>query len=134
MTGAWETVGQHPYFSEAELHGEVHFEWIEGGAFMKMTSTIDHPKFPDGVSIFGSDNERDKIYILYFDERGVSRQLDFSMEGKQFKWWHDSTEFAQRFTVDVSEDRNTMVGHGHMRRNGGDWEKDLDLTYTRVTK
>src|SRR5882724_9048808 len=76
LIGEWQTTGLHPYFPDAKLHGRVSFEWIEGEAFVMMRSEIDHPKFPDGVAIFGSDDEAQTYYMIYFDERGISRKYD----------------------------------------------------------
>jgi hypothetical protein len=129
LVGEWHTTGTHPYFPEAELHGRVVVEWIEGGAFLRMRSEIDHPKFPDGVAIFGSDDEAGTYYQIYFDERGISRKYDVSVSGNQIKWWRDDAHFSQRFTMTIEKDR--LVTTGEMSRDGGDWEKDLSLTYTR---
>ena len=130
LVGTWNTVGTHPFFPNTQLHGHTEFEWIEGGAFLKMSSAIDHPEFPDGLAIFGSDNESGEICMLYFDERGVSRKQNVKIEDNIWKWWRDDTKFSQRFTITI-ENGQTMTGKGEMRREGSDWEKDLDLTYTR---
>jgi hypothetical protein len=31
----------------------------------------------------------------------------------------------------IADDGKTIVGRGEMRRNGGVWEPDLELTYSR---
>jgi hypothetical protein len=130
LVGEWRTTGTHPYFPDVELHGRVSFAWIEGGAFLMMRSEIDHPKFPDGVAIFGSDDQAQTYYMLYFDERGVSRKQDVSIREGQLKWWRDDPHFSQRYIMDLSQDR--LVSSGEMSRDGGEWEKDLSLTYERV--
>jgi hypothetical protein len=132
LVGEWQTVGSHPYFPDTELHGRVSFEWIEDGAFLLTRSEIDHPKFPDGIAVFGSDNESGQITMLYFDERNVSRIQNVKIEGNVWQWWRDDPKFSQRYTIKISEDKNTMIGKGEMRRQGSDWEGDLSLTYTRV--
>jgi hypothetical protein len=132
LVGQWKTVGVHPLMPGVSLHGQVTVEWIEGGAYLRMYAEIDHPKFPTGLAIFGSDNDSGQIIILYFDERKVSRKYDFSMEGQQWKWWRNDPQSSQRFTVEIADDGNTMVSKGEMRRNNAAWEGDLALTYTRI--
>jgi hypothetical protein len=96
-------------------------------------SELDHPEFPNGIVIIGSDNQSNQITMLYFDEREISRHYNFTIAGNQWKWWRDEPKFSQRFTVQISEDGNTMLGKGEMCRDGKTWEGDLDLTYTRIT-
>ncbi len=131
LIGEWQTVGSHPYLPGTVLHGRVSFGWLEGGAFLIMHSEIDNPKFPDGVAIFGSDDVEKKFFMLYFDERGVSRKYDVTIEGNQFKWWRDDPSFSQRMTITIEEDGKKMISRGEMSRDGAPWEKDLELTYTR---
>jgi hypothetical protein len=126
LVGVWKTTGTHPYFPDAALQGRASFEWIEGGAFLMMRSEIDHPKFPDGIAIYGSDDEAGTYYMIYFDERGVSRKYDVSITDGQIKWWRDSPHLSQRFTM------SKMASRGEMSQDGGKWEKDLSLTYTRL--
>jgi hypothetical protein len=38
-----------------------------------MHSEIDEPEIPSGIAIIGSDDATDEFFMLYFDERGVSR-------------------------------------------------------------
>jgi len=130
LIGEWQATGIHPYFPDSELHGRVSFEWIEDGAFLMMRSELDHPKFPDGIAIFGSDDVAQAYYMLYFDERGVSRKHDVSITEAQLKWWRDDPDFSQRFTIDIAGDR--LVSSGEMSRDGGEWEKDLSLTYKKL--
>jgi hypothetical protein len=129
LVGEWQTTGTHPYFPDAELHGRASFGWIEGGAFLMHRSEIDHLEFPAGVQIFGSDDKAGTYYMLHFDERGISRKYDVSITKSQLKWWRDDTEFSQRFTMEIKGDR--LVSTGEMSRDGGEWEKDLSLTYTK---
>jgi hypothetical protein len=68
--------------------------------------------------------------MLHFDERGTSRKYDVSIMENQLKWWRDDAEFSQRFTMDITKDK--LVTTGEMSRNGGEWEQDLSLTYTRA--
>lgn len=130
LVGHWQSTGTHPYIPDQKLHGRVSFEWIEGGAFLLMRSEIDHPQFPDGVGVFGSDDEAGTYYQIYFDERGTSRKYDVSITNSQLKWWRDDQHFSQRYTMSLSP--NKLVGQGQMSRHGGEWENDLSMTCTKI--
>lgn len=130
LVGEWRTVGSHPYFSGTELHGRVTVEWIEGGAFLLIRSEIDHPEFPDGIAIFGSDDNAGTYYQIYFDERGISRKYKVDISGSQLKWWRDDPHLSQRFTMTLEQDK--LVSYGEMSRDDGEWEKDLSLIYERI--
>ncbi|GCE15528.1 hypothetical protein KTT_53870 [Tengunoibacter tsumagoiensis] len=97
-----------------------------------MHTEIDHPSFPDGVAIFGSDDVAKTYFQLYFDERGISRKYNITMTGNQFKWWRDEPSFSQRVTMTIEDNGNKMESQGEMSREGAAWEKDLALTYVRL--
>lgn len=122
----------HGHLPGVTLHGQTSFEWIEGGAFLSMHARLDDPRFPSHVAIFGSDDARGEYYLLTFDERGVSRKYDVSFENNVLKWWRNTPEFSQRYTWTPVDDGDTIIGKGEMSKDGLSWEKDLDLTYTRV--
>jgi hypothetical protein len=132
LAGDWATVGSHPYLENITLHGRASFEWLHGGAFLIMRTEIDEPGIPSAIAIFGSDDSRGEITMLYFDERGVSRRQEVSMTGNVLRWWRNTPAFSQRFSGTISDDGRTIVGKGEMSRDGGPWEPDLQLTYTRV--
>ena len=70
--------------------------------------------------------------MLSFDERGVSRKSDLSFENNVLKWWRNAPEISQRYTWTIVDDGDTIIVKGEMSKDGLSWEKDLDLTYTRV--
>jgi hypothetical protein len=132
LVGKWDTVGTHPLFPDTTFHGHTSFEWLEGGAFLMMHSEIEEPGIPSGVAIFGCDVPTGEGAMLYFDERGVSRKYDWTLEGNVWKWWRDAPGFWQRFTGTIVNDGRTIIGKGELSKDGSTWEKDLELTYTRV--
>ena len=134
LVGVWNTVGTHPYFPETILHGCTSFEWLEDGAFLIVHSQIYETEtgVPTGVAIFGSDDTTGEYFMLYFDERGVSRKYDVKLQGNVWQWWRNAPGFSQRFTNTIADDGNTIIGKGEMSKDGSTWEKDLELTYTRV--
>ena len=99
---------------------------------MIMRSEIDEPRFPNGIEIVGSDDVAKKFFMLHFDERGVSRKYDVTIAGNQLKWWRDEPSFSQRNVITIEDDGNKILSKGEMSRDGAAWEKDLELTYTRI--
>jgi hypothetical protein len=132
LVGEWNTVGTHPYVPGTTFHGRTSFEWLEGGAFLIMHSEIDEPGIPSGIAIFGSDDSTKEYYMLYFDERGVSRKYEVTLDNNIWKWWRNDPKFSQRFTGTIVDDGRTIISKGELSRDGKSWEKDLELTYTRV--
>lgn len=132
LIGEWKTVGSHPYVTDTVLHGLASFEWLEGGAFLILRSEIDEPRFPQGIEIFGSDDVEKKFFMLHFDERGVSRKFDVTVNDNKITWLRDDPGFSQNYILTIKDNGNTLINNGKMSRNGGVWEKDLVLTYTRV--
>ncbi len=133
LVGEWKTEGTHPYVTDKILHGQATFEWICGGAFLLMRSEInDDPRFPDGIAILGSDDTTGKYFMIYFDERNVSRKQDVTLKDNVFTWERMTPEFSQRMVLTIQDGDNTIVSKGEMSINGGPWESDLCLTYTRI--
>lgn len=132
LVGTWNTVGTHPLVPGTTFHGRTTFAWIEGGAFLIMRSEIDEPEIPSGIAILGTDDAAGECSMLYFDERGVSRRYEVSFRDDEWQWWRDSPDFSQRCVVTIAADGRTMTSRGQLSRDGGRWEPDLQLTYTRA--
>ena len=132
LIGNWNTTGTHGLVPDIILHGRTSFEWLEGGAFLMMRSEIDDPRFPSTVAIFGSDDSAEEYYMLTFDERGVSRKYEVTLQDNLWKWWRDAAGFFQRYQATIADDGNTIIGKGEVSKDGLTWEKDLDLTYERA--
>src|SRR5262245_33421867 len=79
LIGNWNTTGTHPRIPNTSLHGRTSFDWLEGGAFLMMHSEIDEPGIPSSIAIFGSDDATEEYFMLYFDERGVSRKYEVTL-------------------------------------------------------
>ncbi len=132
LIGEWKTTGTHPLVPGKTFHGHASFEWIEGGAFLLSRTDMDEPEIPSGVAIFGSDNQAHAYYLIYFDERGISRKYDVFIKDRIIETSRTTPEFSQKMTLTISSDGNTIESKGEMSREGGAWEGDLSLTYTRV--
>jgi hypothetical protein len=130
--GRWSTQGTHPQFPDTVLHGSANFAWMEGGAFLIMHAQIDHDKFPDTISVFGSDDKLGGLYMLSFDERGVSRKQEVAIQGNVLRWWRNAPGFSQRYTFTFADDGDTIISKGELSKDHVSWERDLDLTYTRI--
>src|SRR5215207_1755205 len=94
LVGTWITVGTHPLVPGTTFHGQTTFDWLEGGAFLRMRSQIDEPEIPSGTAVFGSDDATGECSMLYFDERGVSRRYEISVRDNARKWWRDAPGFS----------------------------------------
>jgi hypothetical protein len=91
---------------------------------------MEDPELPEGVAVFGTDSDEGTCTMLYFDERGVARTYDVELHEDGFTWSRDA-KFAQSFRVTFASDGRTMASEGKMKRDGGPWEPDLSMTYTR---
>lgn len=132
LVGKWETSGSHPLMPGVSLHGHTTFEWAEGGPFLIMRSEIDEPGIPSGVAIIGSDDAMKRYFMLYFDERGISRQYEVSIKNNKFKWWREAPGFSQRMTGTISSDGKSIVSKGELSKDGKTWDMDLQLEYSRI--
>lgn len=132
LIGDWTTTGSHPLAPDTTLHGRSSFRWLEGGAFLIWHSQIDHKDFPAGTAIFGSDDATGECFILYYDERKVSRKYNVSLEGSVLTWWRDAPGFSQKYTWTFADGGDTIIGKGQLCKDGTTWEDDLDLNFTRV--
>lgn len=132
LVGEWKTVGTHPQLPGVTLHGQVSFEWIEDGAFLLMHSAVEEEGIPSGIALFGSDDASDVASMLYFDERGVSRIYQTTLDGNIWKAWRNAPGFSQRFTGTLEDNNNTIQLVTELARDDVNWARDLVQTYTRA--
>lgn len=132
LIGEWTTMGTHPLVPNTTLHGHASFIWMEGGAFLMWCSEINKEGFPTGIAIFGSDDATGKYFMMYFDERKVSRKYEVSLQDGVLKWWRDAPDFSQKYTWTITDDGDTMIAEGQLSKDGTTWEKDLEQTFTRI--
>jgi hypothetical protein len=132
LIGRWRTEGTHPDVPDTTFHGRSSFQWGEGGAFLIMHSEIDEAEIPSGVAIFGSDDGAERIYMLYFDERAVSRKFDVTVGVKEVTCRRDHPKFSQIMRLRIDGGGERLIGSGRRSEDGAAWQDDLSLTYTRV--
>ena len=129
LIGRWRTTGTHPGETDSALTGQTSFEWHLGGAFILMRQQVDDERFPDGLTLFGSDDGSGAIRIIYFDERGVSRHFEVSVGDGCVTWERDDPKLAQRLTITRRDAGRSLVSKGRMRENGGAWQDDLSQSF-----
>jgi hypothetical protein len=132
IVGEWSTTGTHPAFPGVILLGRVSFAWQDGGAFLVWRSEIYDPRFPDGIAIVGSDDEAGTIFISYFDERGISRKYDVTVDDDGFTMQRMDAKFSQRMVFTIGARDSRIVSKGEMSREGAAWEDDLSQTFERL--
>jgi len=132
LVGKWNSVGTHPLLPGETLHGYNSFDWLEGGAFLIWRTSVEHDAFPKGIAIFSCDDSTKEGVMIYFDDRGVSRNYNWSFSGSILKWWRNAPGFSQRYSWTITDNGNTIIGKGELSKDGSNWEKDLDLNYTRM--
>ena len=87
FVGEWRLLGTHPYLPNRTLHGQATFEWLEGGAFLIWRMHIEESEIPDGIAVFGTDDESTEGAMIYFDVRGVSREYRWTISGNEWRWF-----------------------------------------------
>jgi hypothetical protein len=120
-----------------DIGARVTFEWMGQQAFLIERWTIPIPEAPDGLAIIGWDEGRSTFLQHYFDTRGVARVYEMSFEGGVWKLERSKPdfspfEFSQRFTGTLTDDGRRIEGIWEIAHDHATWEKDFDLTYTRV--
>jgi len=131
LVGAWTVVATHPEMPGTTFHGRATFRWLEQGAFLVMHWAFDEPGVPSCIAVFGTDDVLGGCYMLYFDERGVSRKYDVALRDGVWTWKRDAPGFDQRFTGRFSDDGATIDGRSELRRDGVTWADDLAVKFTR---
>lgn len=131
FVGDWDMQGVHPQLPDP-VRGHASFQWIEEGAFLLWETYFEQPLPPNAIAVINRDDSTGSCSVLYFDERGVSRIYEMTLEDGVWRMWRNTPGFLQRTTGEISDDRNTITVHGELSKDGSTWEQDLDMVYTRV--
>ena len=153
LVGAWTTEATHPAMPGVLVHGTADMAWLEGGRFLCVRSTNDHPDFPDALAVIGdmgedrvggdetaagadagADADAARLQMHYFDSRGVFRVYETNIDETAWRWWRDAPSFSQRFTGAIAADGSTIVGHSQLCKDDIRWSDDLQITYRRVDR
>lgn len=125
LVGTWDVELVFPVDPPGTLHVQAVFDWLEGGAFVI-------ERLGGSVWIIGPDDTNETYSVLYYDDRGVSRVYQMSLNNGVWKLWRDAPGFSQRFEGKFSDDDNTITAHWEKSSDGSTWEHDFNLTYTRL--
>lgn len=112
--------------------GLVHFEWAEDGFVLAMHQHVEDGSPPAARMIMSRDQDDDHYTVLYGDARGVSRVYRMSFGSGHWRLWRDNPSFAQRFEAAFSDDGARMTGRWEKAFDGGPWEHDFHVEYTRL--
>ena len=132
LIGAWDTKATHPMIPGEVVDGHSVFEWLDGERFLIVRAHMDHPDFPESISIIG---DTDGLRMHWFDSRGVSRIFDVSYTEDTWKMSREAMgagDFAQRIEWKLGPDRNIIDGRSELRHEGKTWQEDLLITYRRT--
>ena len=75
LVGAWTSEATHPAVPGTVVLGTAGVEWLEGERLLIWRARVDHPDFPDSLSVLG---DTDGLCWHYFDSRGVHRLFELS--------------------------------------------------------
>ncbi len=113
-------------------HGRATFEWLEGGAYLRLHARAPDPA-PASMMIISGDESSGTYAVLYYDSRGVARVYQMSFTRLTWKIWREAPGFWQRFSGTLSEDGRSIRAAWEKSADGSAWEHDFDLIYTKVT-
>lgn len=145
LVGTWALESTHPAFPGVVVRGNAEVAWFEGNRFLTHRARMEHPDFPNSISIIG-DMGSDRIdevrsggaqtgawSMHYYDSRGVFRVYQVSMDAGVWRIWRTAPEFSQRFTGTVAHEGKTIVGQWELSRDDETWNTDLEITYRRLS-
>lgn len=132
MSGLERLVGD--WVVEVDLYGQIargHMtcEWELGGAFLLQRTGAEHPDAPSGLCLIGTE-EDGGLTQHYFDSRGVVRRYAMTLDERE---WTLERDGVQRFHGTFEADGSVIRGTWEWFRDGA-WQKDFDLSYSRVTR
>jgi hypothetical protein len=130
LVGEWTSEATHPMFPSTVVAGRMSYEWLEGERFLIQRSSMDHPDFPDSISVIGFAD--DDLTAHYFDSRGVFRIYRVAMDGDTLRIWRDAPGFSQRLEARLTNDGETLAGVWQLSRDDETWHDDLAITFVRA--
>jgi hypothetical protein len=136
FVGEWEMEATFP--GMAPVGGaRTSFEWMPGKRLLVQRWTIPIPEAPDGLAVYGYDEGHKTLLQHYFDTRGVVRVYQMTVDGgvwrlERTKADFSPLDFSQRFNGRFSRDGNAIVGTWELAHDHVTYEKDFDLSYTRI--
>jgi len=148
LVGSWALEATHPALPGSVVRGTAEVTWLEGERFLIHRARMDHPDFPDLISIIGfieADRvaapgnttaevaAESRLCMHYFDSRGVFRVFGVSIDDAVWRLWRDAPGFSQRFSGTFTPDRDTIDGRWQLCGDDVNWKNDLEITYRRAS-
>ena len=131
LIGEWSIEATHLALPDTVISGQVTFEWLEDQRFLIQRSQYEHPEIPDAVVVSGIVDGTPSMH--YFDSRGVHRVFAVDITGDTWRYWNDTSGFAQRFTGTLGDDDGVIDGRAELSRDdGATWALDLAITCRRI--
>jgi len=137
LLGEWDLSVSFPHFDTSGVRARTTFSWTLDGQYLLQRAEVDVPEAPDLIALIDVDRSSGGYTQHYFDSRGVTRVYAMTFDGRTWTLSRETPDFspldfAQRFSGTLEDDGATIRARWDIRHPGGDWEKDFDLTYTRV--
>ena len=134
LVGAWTSEATHPAVPGTVVLGTAGVEWLEGERLLIWRARVDHPDFPDSISILG---DTDGLRWHYFDSRGVYRLFALNVTGDGWEIERhvaaSAPDFSQRLTATFANADSTIIGTWQISHDNETWTGDLAITYRRIT-
>jgi hypothetical protein len=135
FVGEWTVEGNHPADATVMVRGRSVFEWWGERTFLMHRSTIDHPDFPDSISVIGATQPGGGLAMHYFDTRAVHRAYDMTFSRGVWTLARKAEgpdDFDQRLNATFSGDGRTISAEWQRADPGAEqMERDFGLTYQR---
>jgi hypothetical protein len=131
LIGEWNISGSHRLITNP-ITGKVNFSWLSGKSFLVMKTDFEKSGPPNSTAIIGSDDSANKLFMLYFDERGVSRIYEIEFVDNTLKLQRNFPGFSQRFKGKIKDDGNIITGVWELCEDDINWKKDLEIIYTKI--
>jgi hypothetical protein len=137
FVGEWSLEAVSPVWAPTGVAGRTVFEWTLGGQYLLQRASADHPDAPDGLMIIGPGAGGEGFTQHYFDSRGVTRLYAMRFAAGRWELLREAPDFSpldfsQRFTGDFTDGGGSIDGRWETLTDGGAWELDFELHYTRV--
>lgn len=117
--------------------GDCIFEWMSGKQLLVQRTTAPDPA-PDSLAVIAADAATGAYRQHYFDTRGVVRIYRMMFDGNLWELTRTEPDFSpldfsQRFTGNLVDRGDRIIGAWQTSRDGVTWDHDFDLTYRRRT-
>lgn len=110
MVGVWDLKGRD-FTTNAEIHGQSTFEWLDGGFFLVHRFNLDYAgrKFA-GVEYIGYDEKSGHLKTQVFAHNPDPLEYTWEVDEHTFTNWFGDVGSSNRYKGKFSEDRNTLIG------------------------